>query len=194
MSYVTSFQAVHYYGNDYRPFTNSDSGLEVDPRSANRIRGKQDDFDRGAFQCTNDSCVPNRATTNTLVIGRNKDLKVPAKCLPQVFFEANGSFFLFSDVAYEYVDLSLRHSVATIVRWLFIGPAVGLEETTPRMIERYTIKFGPAVSQKELERALHESGEAPTHTNLIKMKARIEIVADFEDLKKIDAFIKEIGK
>jgi hypothetical protein len=25
------------------------------------------------------------------------------------------------------------------------------------MIERYTIKFGPAVSQKELEKALHEN-------------------------------------
>jgi hypothetical protein len=29
------------------------------------------------------------------------------------------------------------------------------------MIERYTIEFGPAVSQKELEKALHEFGETP---------------------------------
>jgi uncharacterized protein with von Willebrand factor type A (vWA) domain len=60
------------------------------------------------------------------------------------------------------------------------------------MIERYTIKFGPAVSQKELEKALHESGETPNHTTLTKMKARIEIVADFEDLKKIAEFLKKL--
>jgi hypothetical protein len=32
------------------------------------------------------------------------------------------------------------------------------------MIDNYTIKFGPAVSQKELEKALHESGQTPDHT------------------------------
>ncbi len=30
------------------------------------------------------------------------------------------------------------------------------------MIERYTIKFGPAVSQKELEKALHKIGDGAT--------------------------------
>lgn len=60
------------------------------------------------------------------------------------------------------------------------------------MIERYTIKFGPAVSQKELEKALHGDGETLNHATLTKMKARIEIVADFEDLKKIDAAIKRL--
>ena len=62
------------------------------------------------------------------------------------------------------------------------------------MIERYTIKFGPAVSQKELEKALHESGETPDHAKLTKMKARIEVIADFEDLKKISNFLKELPK
>jgi len=61
------------------------------------------------------------------------------------------------------------------------------------MIEKYTIKFGPAVSQKELEKALHESGETPDHTKLTKMKARIEVVADFEDLKKIRDFLKQLS-
>jgi hypothetical protein len=61
------------------------------------------------------------------------------------------------------------------------------------MIDRYTIKFGPAVSQKELEKALHESGETPDHTKLTKMKARIEIVGDFEDLKKPDTLLKELS-
>ena len=62
------------------------------------------------------------------------------------------------------------------------------------MIERYTIKFAPAVSQKDLEKALHESGDTPVHTQLNKMKARIEIIADFQDLKKIDTFLKELAK
>jgi hypothetical protein len=60
------------------------------------------------------------------------------------------------------------------------------------MIERYTIKFGPAVSQKELEKALHESGDTPVHSQLNKMKARIEIVCDFEDLKRIREFLADL--
>jgi len=61
------------------------------------------------------------------------------------------------------------------------------------MIDHYTIKFGPAMSQKELEKALHESGETPDHTKLTKMKARIEIVADFEDLKKLSEILKQLS-
>jgi hypothetical protein len=60
------------------------------------------------------------------------------------------------------------------------------------MIERYTIKFGPAVSQKELEKALHEN-DGIAHPNLHKLKARIEVVGDFEDLKKMSAFLKELS-
>jgi hypothetical protein len=61
------------------------------------------------------------------------------------------------------------------------------------MIERYTIKFGPAVSQKELEKALHESGETPIQPpDLHKMKARIEIVGDFADLKKIELLLRSL--
>jgi hypothetical protein len=62
------------------------------------------------------------------------------------------------------------------------------------MIEHYTIKFGPAVSQKELEKALHEAADPAVLTKLHKMKARIEIVADFEDLKKIAEVLKEMKK
>jgi len=60
------------------------------------------------------------------------------------------------------------------------------------MIEHYTIKFGPAVSQKELEKALHELDpkELP---NLHKIKARIEIICDFEDLKKIGDTLKALA-
>jgi hypothetical protein len=61
------------------------------------------------------------------------------------------------------------------------------------MIERYTIKFGPALSQKELEKSLHQDGETPNQTNLIKMKARLELIGDFEDVKKISDVLKKLG-
>jgi hypothetical protein len=60
------------------------------------------------------------------------------------------------------------------------------------MIERYTIKFGPAFSQKELEKALHESGETPDSSRLTKMKARIEIIGDFADLKKVAELLRTL--
>jgi hypothetical protein len=63
------------------------------------------------------------------------------------------------------------------------------------MIERYTIKFGPALSQKELEKALHEPGlendEAIKRVN--KMKARIEVIGDFEDIKKLKELLKQLS-
>jgi hypothetical protein len=58
------------------------------------------------------------------------------------------------------------------------------------MIERYTIKFGPAVSQKELEKALNEATDPAVLKKLQKMKARIEIIADFEDLRGIKEFLQ----
>jgi hypothetical protein len=65
------------------------------------------------------------------------------------------------------------------------------------MIERYTIKFGPAVSQKELEKALHDptmQSEVNISNQMHKMKARIEVVGDFGDLKKIAELLKEMAK
>ena len=63
------------------------------------------------------------------------------------------------------------------------------------MIERYTIKFGPALSQKELEKALHEPGlendEAIKRVH--KMKARIEVIGDFEDIKKLKELLKQLS-
>ena len=61
------------------------------------------------------------------------------------------------------------------------------------MIERYTIKFGPAVSQKELEKALNEATDPAVLTKLHKMKARIEIIADFEDLKRIKQVLADLS-
>lgn len=50
------------------------------------------------------------------------------------------------------------------------------------MIERYTIRFGPAVSQKELEKALNEGKDAP---HIHKLRTRIEFIGDFSDIKKL---------
>jgi hypothetical protein len=59
------------------------------------------------------------------------------------------------------------------------------------MIGRYAIKFGAAVSQKELEKRLHESGEAPAQLPDLKtIKARVEFIGDFDDLKKISELLK----
>lgn len=60
------------------------------------------------------------------------------------------------------------------------------------MIERYTIKFGPAVSQKELEKAIHEG--ALENADVHKMKARIEVIGDFEDIKKLSELSKQCRK
>ena len=57
------------------------------------------------------------------------------------------------------------------------------------MIDRYTIKFGPALSQKELEKALHEDGDL-SHAH--KLKARIEFVGEAEDIKKLSEILKRL--
>jgi hypothetical protein len=62
------------------------------------------------------------------------------------------------------------------------------------MIERYTIKFGPAVGQKTLEKMLHESGETPDQPQFNQLRARIELVADFVDLRKISELFKELSR
>ena len=59
------------------------------------------------------------------------------------------------------------------------------------MIERYTIKFGPAVSQKELEKALHEDGDLSKAHHL---KARIELIGEAEDIKKLSELLKQLSK
>jgi UDP-N-acetylglucosamine enolpyruvyl transferase len=61
------------------------------------------------------------------------------------------------------------------------------------MIERYTIKFGPAVSQKELEKALNEATDLGELKMLSKMKCRIEFIADIEDIKKLSQLLKSLS-
>ena len=62
------------------------------------------------------------------------------------------------------------------------------------MIERYTIKFAPAVSQKELEKVLNDEARDPaTLANLHKLKARVEFIGDFEDVKKVRQVLKDLS-
>jgi hypothetical protein len=50
------------------------------------------------------------------------------------------------------------------------------------MIDRYTIKFGPAVSQKELEKKILDEGTtADDLKKLHRIKARIEPIGDPEE-------------
>jgi hypothetical protein len=58
------------------------------------------------------------------------------------------------------------------------------------MIERYAIKFGPAVSRKELEKALYEEGGLSKAHHL---KARIELIGEADDIKKLSALLKSLS-
>ena len=78
------------------------------------------------------------------------------------------------------------------------------------MIDHHTIKFGPAVSQKELEKLLNaplvtKGGETVLEpgdkifletvgSNLHKLKVRVEFVGDFEDVKKVKELMKQLSK
>ena len=59
------------------------------------------------------------------------------------------------------------------------------------MIEKYTIKFVPTVSQMELEKALHEKTDRPALTKFHKKWAPIEVVCD--DIKKLDSLLNELS-
>jgi hypothetical protein len=58
------------------------------------------------------------------------------------------------------------------------------------MIERYTIKFDPPVSQKELEKALREDGDLSKAHHL---KARIELIGEAEDIKKLSDLLQRLS-
>jgi hypothetical protein len=61
------------------------------------------------------------------------------------------------------------------------------------MIERYTIKFGPAVSEKELEKKLNEALHPDELKGLYRMKARIELVGEIEDIHKLQQMLKDLA-
>jgi hypothetical protein len=62
------------------------------------------------------------------------------------------------------------------------------------MIDRHTIKFDPPVSQKELEKALHESAPEDIMRRVGSVKCRIEVIGDFEDIKKLSELLKELNR
>ncbi|HLY40460.1 MAG TPA: hypothetical protein VKR52_04560 [Terracidiphilus sp.] len=62
------------------------------------------------------------------------------------------------------------------------------------MIERYTIKFGPAVSQKELERIINTGDGEFRSDDLKKMKAKIEFIGHIEDIKKVSETLKNLSR
>lgn len=65
------------------------------------------------------------------------------------------------------------------------------------MIDRYTIKFAPAVSPKELQKALNDPTiqvETALSKQMHKMKARIEFIGDFEDVKRFSDLLKQLSK
>jgi len=41
---------------------------------------------------------------------------------------------------------------------------------------------------------LNESGETPSHSQLNKLKARIEFVGDFEGVRKVKEFLKDLSR
>ena len=60
------------------------------------------------------------------------------------------------------------------------------------MIERYTIKFGPAVSQKELEKALNEAKHPDDLRKFHQVKARLEFIGDIEDVRRISDLLRSL--
>lgn len=62
------------------------------------------------------------------------------------------------------------------------------------MIDRYTIKVNPAVSQKEIIKALNESKSLKDIEHLHKLKAKIEIIGSGEAVEKVLALLKELSK
>jgi hypothetical protein len=63
------------------------------------------------------------------------------------------------------------------------------------MIERYTIKFAPAASHKELMKKLHETHELDPEQlkKLSQVKVVIEAICDPEDLRKISTVIRDLS-
>jgi hypothetical protein len=61
------------------------------------------------------------------------------------------------------------------------------------MIDHYTIKFGPAVSQKELEKALNEAKHPDELKKFRHVKVRIQFIGDIEDLQKMSQHLRELA-
>jgi hypothetical protein len=64
------------------------------------------------------------------------------------------------------------------------------------MIERYAIKVSPAISQDELRKKLETMSDYdPAELDrLHKMKAKIEVICDFADLRELRALLESRSK
>jgi hypothetical protein len=62
------------------------------------------------------------------------------------------------------------------------------------MIDHYTIKVNPAVSQKEIIKALNEWKSLKEIDHLNKLKARIEIIGSGEAIERVMALLEELSK
>jgi hypothetical protein len=60
------------------------------------------------------------------------------------------------------------------------------------MIESYSLKFSPAVGPDELRKKLESMTDYdPTELDrLHKMKAKVEVICDFADLRELRAFLE----
>jgi hypothetical protein len=90
---------------------------------------------------------------------------------------------------------SSRHRAILFLSFVNVKHSRGKIErfyNNANMIDRYTIKLGPAVSQKELEKALSEAKSPEELQKFHKMKTRIEFIGDIEDVKKIGDALKSL--
>jgi hypothetical protein len=61
------------------------------------------------------------------------------------------------------------------------------------MIERYTIKAAPSISQKELLKKLETMTEPTEIRKLQLLKVKLEILCEPEDFAKITGFLKSLS-
>ena len=62
------------------------------------------------------------------------------------------------------------------------------------MIERYTLKFTPAVSSREPQRIVAEPTSDEELRRVQFMRGRIEFVGEIEDIKKLTELLKELSR
>jgi hypothetical protein len=67
------------------------------------------------------------------------------------------------------------------------------DENTPDPDRTLDDQIAPAVSHKELEKALHEAKHTDELNRIQKMKARIELIANFEDLKRVRTLLQGLS-
>jgi hypothetical protein len=64
------------------------------------------------------------------------------------------------------------------------------------MIDHYTIKLAPAANHKDIMKKLAQGAElAPDDlAKLSKVKGKIEVIGDYEDMEKVRKLLKDLCK